>query len=112
MEEQRTDSINPHTGYWKVALWTIAVIASSFYVGWVHTLLYEIDILRFFWAYWVALVLYGIGGAGILFLIIMTKLQLLAILTLWRIRRYGIESLDKHTTLFIHNQNNTQSNED
>lgn len=109
--EKIVDSINPHTGYGVFALWTVLSTAAAAYVSWVHYLLYSIDILKFFWAYWVSLALSFISIAGVILLILGTFVQVLAVLTLWRIQRYGIESLDKHTIISIHNQNNKQSNE-
>lgn len=106
MEEKRIDSINPHTGYGAVAAITIAVTVLLAYMSWVHNLLYEIDALRFFWAYWVSLVTCLLSISGVLFLLIITHVQALVVWTLWRIRRHGIESLDKNTIISIHNQNN------
>ena len=111
MEELGREFINPNTGYGMFALWTVLSTAAAAYVAWIHYLLYSIDILRFFWAYWVSLVLSFLSVAGVLHLILGTFVQILVLTTMWRISRHGIESLDKHTITSIHNQN-TQSNED
>ena len=107
MDERYIDSINPHTGYGKYAAITIAVTALLAYMSWVHNLLYEIDGLRFYWAYWVSAVTCLLSIAGTFFLIIITHVQVIVIWTLWRERRHGIESLDKNTIISIHNQNTT-----
>lgn len=111
MDERDIDPFHPNTGYGTAALVALAVTALCAYLAWVHNLLYETDRLRFYWAYWVTFVMCLVSLAGALLVALLTHMQILVVLTLLRVKRHGVESLDTHTTISINNKNKT-SNED
>lgn len=110
MEDNGIESVDPHSGYCAFALWTSASSAACYYIAWVHQLLYETDLLKYGWAYWVSMVLYLLCMAGVLLLMLGTVVQIITVWTLRCIRKHGIESLDKHTIISNHQQskNNNQ----